>query len=199
MADTAPQSQPAIFLDRDGVINRNRDDYVKSWEEFVFLPGALAALRRLADLPWPILVVTNQSGVGRGIIPIGQVHAIHDNMRRAIQSHGGRIDGVFVCPHHPDDHCDCRKPAPGLLLQAQSRFKLDLTRSFLVGDSAGDILAAQQVGCRPFLVMTGRGPAQLPLLERTGVGNYQVVADLSVAVERILQEANLAPRLDRRP
>ncbi len=180
-------STPAVFLDRDGVINVNRSDYVKCWEEFTFLPGALEALRRLAQLPWPILVVTNQSAIGRGIVSPQTVAEIHERMRAAIQERGGRIDGVYVCPHHPDQGCSCRKPAPGLLYQAQAAFQIDLSRSWLLGDSASDLLAAQRVGCRPFLALTGRGQEQRPVAQAC-VPEFTVVPDLAAFVDRLLAE-----------
>jgi D-glycero-D-manno-heptose 1,7-bisphosphate phosphatase len=185
---------PAIFLDRDGVINENREDYVKSWEEFIFLPGALTALRHLAFFPGPIIVVTNQSAIGRGIITADAVRDIHEKMCREIEAHGGRIDGIFFCPHHPDQQCDCRKPQPGLLLQAQQRFSIDLTNSYLIGDAAGDILAAQSVGCRAYLVQTGRGRQQSITLRQITSG-YRVVPNLSAAVEDILDSFNTPPSI----
>lgn len=136
---------PAIFLDRDGVINRNPPNYVKRWEEFEFLPGALEALRLLAGLPWQIFIVTNQSAVGRGILPQIALDQIHAKMREEIQSAGGRIDGIYFCPHKPEDGCDCRKPRPGLLLQAAREHSIEFERSIMVGDSPSDLAAAEAV------------------------------------------------------
>lgn len=116
----------AILLDRDGVINQKRADYVKSWQEFQLLPGVLAALRRLATLPIPIVVITNQSAIGRGLVALATVAAMHDQLAQVVHTAGGRLDGFFVCPHHPTAGCACRKPQPGLLLQAARHFGFDL-------------------------------------------------------------------------
>jgi D-glycero-D-manno-heptose 1,7-bisphosphate phosphatase len=177
---------PAIFLDRDGVINANRADYVKSWGEFEFLPGALDAIRALSALDWPIIVVTNQSAVGRGLITRQAVEDIHQRMLEAVTRAGGRITEVRYCPHRPDEGCPCRKPAPGMLLGAARKWGLDLHRSVLVGDAMSDILAAQAAGAAAILVQTGRGPGQLQLLRQQNIDHFQVVSDLPDAVHRIL-------------
>ncbi len=139
----------AIFLDRDGTINAERSDYVKSIDEFVLLPGALEALGRLATLTVPIIIVTNQSAIGRGIVSRIEIDAIHDTMRSLVRAAGGRIDAVYLCPHHPAAHASCRKPKPGLLLAAAADFQIDLTRCVLIGDSVTDYAAAHAVGCQP--------------------------------------------------
>src|SRR6059058_810586 len=134
---------PAIFLDRDGVLNENRPDHVKSWDDFRFIPGALTAVRELTRLRLPIIVVTNQAAIGRGVVGRDQVMEIHRRMLARLWESGARVDAVYSCPHIPDDHCCCRKPAPGLLLAAAARFDLDLAGSVLVGDYATDILAGR--------------------------------------------------------
>lgn len=149
----------AIFLDRDGVINKNRADHVKSWAEFEFLPDVFGALRDLATLDLPIIVITNQGAIGRELTTHEAVDDIHARMLIAVQEQGGRIDDVLYCPHKPEDRCDCRKPQPGLLKQAAERWHLDLSQCFLVGDAETDIQAGQWVGCRSLLVLTGRGHA----------------------------------------
>jgi histidinol-phosphate phosphatase family protein len=146
----------AVFLDRDGVINVNRDDHVKSWEELVFLPGALEGLQSLAVLPVLVIIVTNQSVVGRGIITQAQLNDIHARMLQVIQAHGGRIDRIYACPHAPWEDCACRKPKPRLLLHAQRDLGLDLSRSFLIGDRPADIEAGQAAGVRTILVAQTR-------------------------------------------
>ena len=178
--------QPAIFLDRDGVINRNRTDHVKSWAEFEFLPGVLDALRQLAQLEWPIVVISNQAIVGRGLVSRQTIDEISERMTSVVWSVGGRIDRVFYCPHRPDEHCECRKPRPGLLLSAAHEMELDLTRSFFVGDAESDVLAAQVVGCRPVLVKTGRGCGQMSVLRQSKVMGYYLAEDLADAVNWIL-------------
>ena len=146
----------AILLDRDGTINVERADYVKSIDEFVLLSGALAALGSLAALPVPIIVVTNQSVIGRGIVTRAAVDAIHAHMCSVVSAAGGRIDAVYLCPHHPAAHCACRKPNPGLLVAAAADFQVDLARCVFIGDSVTDFAAAQAVGCHAVLLRTGR-------------------------------------------
>lgn len=172
----------AVFLDRDGVINRNCADHVKSWAEFEFLPGALASLQRLAQLPCLVIVVSNQSIIGRGLVSQAVVDEIHQRMMAEIDAAGGRIDAVFYCPHQPDEGCGCRKPQPGLLLQAARELAIDLTRSFLIGDAESDVRAAQAAGCLPLLVRTGRGQAQELLLRQQGLNHVLVIDDLASAV-----------------
>ncbi len=179
-------TRPAILLDRDGVINCNRPDYVKSWSEFEFLPGAVEALQRLSQLGWPVVVVTNQSVVGRGLVDHRTVEEIHAQMVAAVCGAGGRIDDVLYCPHGPEDKCACRKPRPGLLLLASVRLGLDLSRSFMIGDAESDVLAAQTVGCRPVLVKTGRGAGHMGLLRQSNTLGYYLADDLSDAVDWIL-------------
>ena len=178
--------QPAIFLDRDGVINRNRTDHVKSWAEFEFLPGVLDALRRLAQLDWPVVVISNQAIVGRGLVSRQTIDEIGEQMTSIVWSVGGRIDRVFYCPHRPEEHCECRKPRPGLLLSAAHEMGLDLTRSVFVGDAESDVRAAQVVGCRPVLVKTGRGSGQMAVLRQSKVMGYYLADDLADAVNWIL-------------
>lgn len=146
-AHNRPGRLQTVFLDRDGVINRDSAAYIKSWQEFEFLPGSLEALRRLTASGFTILVVTNQSAVGRGLISSETLAGIHRNMRSAIRRHGGRIRDVFFCPHVPQAGCDCRKPRPGLILQAQQRYGIDLEAAAMVGDSARDIACARRAGC----------------------------------------------------
>ena len=177
--------RPAIFLDRDGVINRNRPDHVKAWDEFEFLPGVLEALRRLAGIGLPVLVVSNQGAIGRGLTTRAAVDEIHRRMAAEVRAAGGRIDDVLYCPHRPEDCCACRKPSPGLLLQAVERWDLDLAASVLVGDAEADILAAQSAGCRPLLVLTGRGAEQLAVLRASSRDGFIVADDLLAAVDWI--------------
>lgn len=196
---TGPR-QPAVFLDRDGVINENRSDYVKSWEEFVFLPRSLAALRALAAGGAPTIVISNQAAIGRGLVARATVDAIHRHMGEAISAEGGRIDAVYYCPHHPAEGCDCRKPRPGLLLQAAAAYQIDLQRSYFIGDSIGDVEAALAVGCSPILALTGLGAAQLALLPQRGHYGVPVVEDLAAAVAliEIRRSAGLADAPARR-
>ena len=177
----------AVFVDRDGVICWNRDDYVKSWEEFVFLRGARKALLRLARLELPIIVVTNQSIINRGIAPVEVVEDIHTRMVRAVEAAGGRIDRVVYCPHRPDEGCACRKPEPGLLIAAAEEFGLDLSQSYLIGDAETDMQAGRAVGCRRYLVLTGRGRRQLIRCWLHGERGFTVVPNLGTAVNTIVR------------
>ena len=179
--------QRAVFIDRDGVICRNRDDYVKSWEEFVFLRGALKALARLAHLELYIIVITNQSIINRRMVSVDVVEEIHTRMVQAIDAAGGRIDRVMVCPHRPDEHCACRKPQPGLLLAAAEELDLDLSQSFLIGDAESDMQAGRAVGCRRYLALTGRGRRQLIRCWLHGERGFAVVPDLGAAVSAIVR------------
>ena len=178
--------RPAVLLDRDGVINRNRTDYVKSWDEFEFLPGSLEALRMLAEQGTRVIVVTNQSVVGRGIIPQDELDRIHARMTREVEAHGGRIDAILCCSHSPDDGCLCRKPRPGLLLEAMDRFQLDPNLCYVVGDSLNDLMAARAAGLPFVMVLTGRGRESLshPLC---GCPPSWVASDLRAAAGWILR------------
>jgi len=182
-----PELLPAIFIDRDGVINFNRPDYVKSWEEFTFLPGSLDALCLIGKLGWPVVIISNQSAIGRGLVAADAVAEINNRLLEQVEHAGGHIDGVYVCPHHPDDGCNCRKPRPGLLQQAASELGLDLSRSYLIGDAESDILAAKTVSAQPILVLSGRGTEQRKLL--VGLeGLFQVFRDLGEAAAWIVSK-----------
>ncbi len=175
-----------VFIDRDGVICRNRSDYVKSWQEFVFLPHALNALTTLHQAGYQVVIVTNQSAIGRGLMSLETLDDIHTRMTTAIEQHGGRITKIFYCPHHPNENCNCRKPRPGMLHAAAEMLDIDLSQAYMIGDACTDIQAGQAVGCRSFLVLTGRGVAQLSLTLRYSKASFQVVPNLDVAVEHII-------------
>ncbi len=175
--------RPALFLDRDGVIIENRDHYVRSWSDVEFLAGSLAALAAMRSHPYAIVIVTNQSAVGRGIISLAEANTINARVVAEIEKSGGRVDGVFICPHAPADACQCRKPMPGLLLQAAQALDLDLARSVMVGDAISDLLAGQNAGIqRLFLVRTGRGAIQAALPETAQLGPFQICDALTDVV-----------------
>ena len=176
----------AVFLDRDGVINENRPEYVKSWDEFRFLPGALASLARLARSPFAIVVLSNQSAINRGLVSWPEVNAINARMVRQVEAHGGRIDGVYVCPHRPDEGCSCRKPEPGLLHQAAAELAIDLNSSYVVGDALADMQAGLKSRCIPLLVLTGRGQEELARAHETGVVDFIYFSALPQVVDFIL-------------
>jgi len=185
--------RPAIFLDRDGVINENLQDHVKSWSEFRFLPGVLEALRALTALRVPIFVVTNQAAIGRCMVSRESVEAIHRRMLAQIRRAEGEITAVFYCPHEPSARCNCRKPASGMLLAAATQFGLDLEQSVFIGDAATDLMAGQHVGCKTILVQTGRGGEALRDLA-SGLAEWPVavaqdLADAVPIVTRLLLRA----------
>ena len=169
-----------VILDRDGVINHDSDQYIKSPEEWKPLPGSLDAIARLTQWGWRVVVCTNQSGVGRGLFVMDTLNAIHDKMVRAVSQAGGRIDAIFFCPHTSADKCACRKPKPGMFKEIAERYNVDLAGVPAIGDSLRDLLAAQAVGAQPILVLTGKGhkshaDPQLP-------SGTPVFSDLAAAV-----------------
>ena len=146
-----------VILDRDGTINEDRDDFVKSPEEWIPIPGALEAIARLNHAGWHTVIATNQSGLGRGTFDMAALNAMHVKMNQLLAKQGGRIDAVFFCPHAPEDNCNCRKPLPGLFEQIGERFGLPLRDVPVVGDTLRDLQAGVAVGCQPHLVRTGKG------------------------------------------
>jgi D-glycero-D-manno-heptose 1,7-bisphosphate phosphatase len=179
---------PAIFLDRDGVIIQNRDTYVRTWEDVEFLPGSLKALADLKRIPHKIVIVTNQSVVGRGLISLETANQINQRIVEIIQDHGGRIDGAYICPHTPEDRCTCRKPQPGLLLQAAKDLPIDLSHSVMIGDALSDLQAGKAAGIpRLVLVQTGRGADQLRLPAVLDVAPYEVFDSLEQVVRAMLK------------
>ena len=146
-----------IILDRDGDINYDSAQFIKSPEEWKPIPGSLEAIAKLDGAGYRVVVATNQSGVGRGLFDMDTLNAINDKMVKAVSQVGGRIDAIFFCPHPADSPCDCRKPKPGMFLQIAERFNVDLKDVPAVGDSLRDLEAATAVGCAPFLVQTGKG------------------------------------------
>lgn len=189
-------SSAAVFLDRDGVINVDRGDYVKSWREFEFLPRVLEAFKLLATLPVRLVVVTNQSVVGRGIIPRAVLDDIHARMLHMISAAGGRVDRIYVCPHAPWDNCDCRKPKPGLLLQAQRELGIDMPRSYLVGDRDVDIQAGRAAGVKTILVSSARCGPDVPDVDYVADSLYDAALWLS---KRIVAEATRPGAAGRDP
>lgn len=177
----------ALFLDRDGVIIENRPDYVRSWSDVEIYPGALAALASAASTPLRIVIVTNQSAVGRGLMTLQAAEDINTQLVEAVRRAGGRVDGVFMCPHAPEMGCDCRKPQPGLILRAARSLDLDLGRSFLVGDALSDLQAGRAAGVPHLaLVLTGRGAAQLAIPDAAALPPFSVFEDLAAAINGLL-------------
>ena len=173
------------ILDRDGVINYDSPAFVKSPDEWQALPGSLEAIARLTQAGWRVVIATNQSGLARGLFSTETLTAIHAKMRQELLPLGGHVDAVFLCPHGPDDGCDCRKPKPGMLHEIAYRFDIDLTQVPVAGDSLRDLQAAAAAGCQPWLVLTGNGQKTL---EAGGLPpGTQVAASLAEAVERWLE------------
>ncbi len=166
-----------IILDRDGVINQDSDAYIKSPDEWIPIPGSLEAIARLSQAGYQVLVATNQSGLARGLFDQATLDAIHQKMESAIEEHAGRLDGIFYCPHGPDDGCSCRKPEPGLLLQIEQQLSIDLTQAIVVGDSLRDLQAATAVGAKPVLVLTGKGVKTMSQIDQEQIDIHHNLAD----------------------
>ena len=178
-----------VILDRDGTINQDSDDYIKSPEEWIPLPGALEAIARLNHAGWQVVVASNQSGLGRGLFDMATLNAMHAKMNKHLSAVGGRIDAVFFCPHGPEDKCQCRKPLPGLFEQIGERRGMDLNGTHVVGDSLRDLLAGVAVGCTPHLVHTGKVAAfQGQPLPTTFPSHTETHADLAGFVDWLLDE-----------
>ena len=148
-----------VILDRDGTVNQDSAEFIKTPEEWLPLPGALEAIARLNHAGWHVVIASNQSGLGRGLFDVSMLNSIHGKMHKMLAAVGGRVDAVFYCPHAPDEGCHCRKPEPGLFEQIGERYGLDLQGVPTVGDTARDVLAGERVGCEPHLVLTGKGAA----------------------------------------
>ncbi|MFQ5419434.1 MAG: D-glycero-alpha-D-manno-heptose-1,7-bisphosphate 7-phosphatase [Anaerolineae bacterium] len=175
---------PALFLDRDGVIIENRANYVRFWADVEIFPQALAALAKIQHLPLKIILVTNQSAVGRGIISLETAQQINKRLLAEIERANGRVDAVYLCPHAPDDHCSCRKPLPGLLQQAAREHDIDLSRSVMIGDALTDLAAGKAAGVsKVVLLRTGRGEVQLGLVEAEGYRPFALYDTLAAALK----------------
>jgi D-glycero-D-manno-heptose 1,7-bisphosphate phosphatase len=183
-----------IILGRDGILNEFREDHIKAPEEWVAVPGALEAVSRLNHAGWHVVVATNQSGIGRGMIDMAAINAVHSHMMRSLHGFGGRIDAVFFCPHTPEDQCDCRKPLPGMVLDIGRRYGVDLREVPMVGDTLRDLQAARAAGCEPHLVRSGRaaalGPAEVAELMAQVPGTF-VHQDLGELATHLLQREHL--------
>jgi D-glycero-D-manno-heptose 1,7-bisphosphate phosphatase len=179
--------QSVVFLDRDGVINRDSPDYIKSWDEFEFLPKSLEAIRHLTMNGFVTIIITNQSAVNRRIITRKELEKIHDKMKTVIKSCGGEIKDIFFCPHMPEDDCSCRKPKTGLIYRAQETYRIDLRSACMVGDSAKDIECARKAGCGfAILVRTGNGLEAESILKEKNLHPDHVALDLYEAAKWIV-------------
>lgn len=182
---TAPQRR-LVVLDRDGVINRESPDFIRAPDEWVPLPGSVQAIADLTRAGFAVVVASNQSGVGRGLFTPDTLAAIHARMTRTLEAAGGRLAGIFVCPHRPEDACECRKPRPGLMQQIEAHFGATLRGQPAIGDSYRDLEAAWRVGARAMLVRTGNG---VETERRLGAGTaVEVFTDLATAAALLIAE-----------
>lgn len=174
-----------FILDRDGVINQDSKDYIKSPEEWVPIPGSLHAIARLNQLGYQVVVATNQSGVGRGYYSLDTLRKIHQKMCDQLAEMGGRIDNIYFCPHKPDDGCHCRKPEPGMFEDILRDYGIQPSEAILIGDSLRDIQAAHAVSCRAVLVLTGNG---LTVVSEGNIpDNVPVYENLSAVADAVLK------------
>jgi D-glycero-D-manno-heptose 1,7-bisphosphate phosphatase len=176
-----------VFIDRDGVINKDSPDYIKSWAEFDFLPGSIDAIKLLTLNEFVIIIITNQSVINRKMVSLDGLEHIHSMMKSAVKSGGGEIKDIFYCPHIPEDKCDCRKPKPKLIYNAQKTYNIDLANSIMVGDSVKDIMCAHSAGCGlSILVKTGNGVNTEKILTEKKIFPDRVAEDLLDAAKWIV-------------
>lgn len=180
-----------VVIDRDGTLNRDPEDYLRGPDDWEPLPGALEAVARLNEAGWRVVIASNQSGLGRGLFDVATLNAVHARMHKDVVQAGGRIDAVFFCPHAPEDECDCRKPAPGLLLQVAARYGVAPAQLVAVGDSAHDAQAGVAAGCDTHLVCTGQSAAGAPVDLPAGVSVHDDL--LAFADALIARETGAAP------
>lgn len=184
-----------IFLDRDGVINENRSDYVKSWSEFRFLSGSCEAIAKLTQVGHRIVVCTNQAGIARGTISVEAVEDIHQRMIESICEFGGKIEKVYYCPHDRNGGCFCRKPRPGMLLQARDELDIDMRDAVFIGDSITDIRAGLAAGIHAVLVLSGLGLDQFREHQHEVNGPFHIGIDLMHATELVLKGLHLSTEI----
>jgi D-glycero-D-manno-heptose 1,7-bisphosphate phosphatase len=184
-----------IILDRDGVINHDRDDYVKSAHECIPIEGSIDAIVRLNKAGFTVVIATNQAGLAKGKFELEDLESIHEKLTELVEEMGGELGGIFYCPHHPDDHCKCRKPLPGMLDAIEAEFNTSVESCYFIGDSLRDLQAAVVKGCKPILVKTGNGVRTMAQLTVPGLQTHspiveaeqvQVFADLACATDFIL-------------
>ena len=173
-----------IVLDRDGVINYDSDDYVKSVDEWIPLPGSMEALAKLTQAGFKIAIATNQSGISRGYFTVATLAAMHQKMLTLATEAGAKIDYIAYCPHGPDDHCDCRKPLPGLIHQIEKALNVDAKGCYMVGDSLRDLQAGQAAGMKAALVLTGKG--QRTQTKNIGLEGVSIFTDLKHLIDQLL-------------
>lgn len=178
--------RPLVILDRDGVINYDSDEYIKSPQEWQPIEGSLEAIARLNHADFRVAVATNQSGLARKLFTMDTLVDIHNKMHKLVKEAGGRLDAIAFCPHAPRDDCECRKPKPGMLIDLAKRFNIQLSNIYIIGDSLRDLQAAAAVNARPILVRSGNGEKTVSILEESGLGNVPVFDDLAAAADYLL-------------
>jgi len=175
-----------IVLDRDGVINFDSDNYIKTVDEWRPIPGAIEAMAKLSQAGHTLFIATNQSGIGRGYYDVGTLRAMHKKMLALLAEEGGEVAGIYYCPHHPDDSCHCRKPLPGMLDDIIEQHKVSLETSFFVGDSLRDLEAGFERGCQPILVKTGKGQKTIDAGLPATLSHTLVFSDLASFADHLL-------------
>jgi len=176
-----------IVLDRDGVINHDSDEYIKSPKEWIPIDGSLEAIARLNHANYHVAIATNQSGIARKLFTLDTLIDMHNKMYRLVEEVGGHIDMIAFCPHMPRDDCDCRKPKPGMLIDIAKRFNTNLGDIQVIGDSLRDLQAASAVNAKPILVKTGKGEKVVELLNESGLGDIPVFNNLATATDYLLE------------
>ena len=182
-----------VILDRDGVINRDSDEYIKCLAEWLPIEGSIEAIARLNQAGFTVAVATNQSGLGRGYFDLDELEAMHARLNELVNDAGGEIDGIFSCAHKPDDGCNCRKPAAGLLDTIAEELKAELTGAVVIGDSLRDLEAGIARNCLPILVRTGKGAdteKKLAGHRDSRIKHTQVFEDLATAAKHLITQQN---------
>ena len=185
---------PLLILDRDGVINEDSDDYIRSLEQWIPVPGSIEAIAALSRAGYEVVIATNQSGLSRGYFDLDTLEAIHGHLRQLVEAQGGSIAGIFYCPHLPDEGCECRKPGTGLLRAIEAELRQTVAGCYFIGDSLKDLQAARSADCQPVLVLTGKGETTRAQLAAANVDLAQpeavpVYANLAEASKAILASA----------
>ena len=177
-----------IILDRDGVINVDSHQYIKTPDEWIAIPGSLEAIAKLNRAGFRVVVASNQSGLARGLYTVDLLNQIHEKFHRELAAVGGHVEEIFYCPHHPDEKCECRKPEAGLFYQIQKKYNINLTETFFIGDRLSDVQVAKKVGCIPILVLTGNG--QKTLEQNPLLSEILHFPDLARATEYLLKNTS---------
>lgn len=180
-----------IILDRDGVINYDSDEYIKTVDEWQPIPGSLQAMGRLFQAGYTLVIATNQSGISRGFYDLETLHAMHAKMDHMLEQYGGSVDAVFFCPHAPKDNCECRKPKDGLFQEIIRRYQCDLKNVPAIGDSLRDLQAAKNAGANPILVKTGKGESAIAGAELSELEGIAIYNNLAEVADAILVESDL--------